>query len=44
MTSAGTDTRNSHIRFWIIATLFVVSSVNYAERATLSYTAWNLGD
>lgn len=33
------DTRNSHVRFWIIAVLFIVSSINYAERATLSYTA-----
>jgi ACS family glucarate transporter-like MFS transporter len=42
MTSAEADTRNSHIRFWIIATLFIVSSVNYAERATLSYTATHM--
>ena len=33
------DTRNSHIRFWIIAVLFVVSSINYASRATLSFAA-----
>ena len=33
------DTRNSHIRFWIIATLFIVSSINYASRATLSFAA-----
>ena len=38
MTDAA-DSRNSHVRFWIIAVLFIVSSVNYAERATLSYTA-----
>ena len=44
MTSAEADTRNSHIRFWIIATLFIVSSVNYAERATLSYTASHMAD
>ena len=30
-----TDTRNSHIRFWIIAVLFIISSINYASRATL---------
>jgi len=33
------DTRNSHIRFWIIAVLFIVSSINYASRATLSFAA-----
>jgi D-galactonate transporter len=42
MTSADADTRNSHIRFWIIAVLFIVSSINYAERATLSYTATHM--
>jgi ACS family glucarate transporter-like MFS transporter len=31
--------RNSHIRFWIIAVLFIVSSINYASRATLSFAA-----
>jgi len=39
MTNAGTDAslgaRNSHIRFWIIAVLFIVTSINYASRATL---------
>ncbi len=34
-----TDARNSHIRFWIIAVLFIVSSINYASRATLSFAA-----
>jgi len=34
-----TDTRNSHIRFWIIAVLFIISSINYASRATLSFAA-----
>ena len=29
------ETRNSHVRFWIIAVLFIVSSINYASRATL---------
>ena len=33
------DTRNSHIRFWIVAVLFIVSSINYASRATLSFAA-----
>jgi ACS family glucarate transporter-like MFS transporter len=33
------DTRDSHIRFWIIAVLFIVSSINYASRATLSFAA-----
>jgi ACS family glucarate transporter-like MFS transporter len=37
------DTRNSHIRFWIIAVLFIVSSINYASRATLSFAAVPLG-
>jgi len=41
MTTA--DTRNSHIRFWIIAVLFIVSSINYASRATLSFAAVPLG-
>ena len=31
----GAETRNSHVRFWIIAVLFIVSSINYASRATL---------
>ncbi len=35
----GSDTRNTHIRFWIIAVLFIVSSINYASRATLSFAA-----
>jgi MFS transporter, ACS family, glucarate transporter len=43
MTTAQADTRNSHIRFWIIAVLFIVSSINYASRATLSFAAVPLG-
>jgi len=39
MTDGATDTRNSHIRYWIIAVLFIVSSINYASRATLSFAA-----
>src|SRR4051812_42571427 len=39
MTDTATDTRDSHIRYWIIAVLFVVSSINYASRATLSFAA-----
>src|SRR4051812_27063817 len=31
----GDETRNSHIRYWIIAVLFIISSINYASRATL---------
>src|SRR6201996_5598822 len=31
----GAETRNSHIRYWIIAVLFIISSINYASRATL---------
>lgn len=29
------EMRNSHVRFWIVAALFVISSINYASRATL---------
>ena len=35
MTTTAADSRNSHVRFWIIAVLFIVSSINYASRATL---------
>ena len=35
----GAETRDSHIRFWIIAVLFIISSINYASRATLSFAA-----
>ena len=34
----------SHVRFWIIAVLFVVSAVNYASRATLSIAGAPLED
>jgi ACS family glucarate transporter-like MFS transporter len=44
MTTATDDARNSHIRFWIIAVLFIVSSINYAERATLSYTGSQMAE
>jgi ACS family glucarate transporter-like MFS transporter len=43
MTAADSAPRNSHIRFWIIAVLFIVSSINYASRATLSFAAVPLG-
>jgi ACS family glucarate transporter-like MFS transporter len=33
------DAKNTHIRFWIIAVLFIVSSINYASRATMSFAA-----
>ena len=33
------ETRNSHVRFWIIAVLFIISSINYASRATLQWQA-----
>jgi ACS family glucarate transporter-like MFS transporter len=39
MTTADSAPRNSHVRFWIIAVLFIVSSINYASRATLSFAA-----
>ena len=35
MTDSTADTRNSHIRFWIVAVLFMISSIAYASRATL---------
>ena len=35
MTDTAAETRNSHIRYWIIAVLFIISSINYASRATL---------
>ena len=35
MTENTSDARNSHIRFWIIAVLFIVSSINYASRASM---------
>jgi ACS family glucarate transporter-like MFS transporter len=37
MAATSDDTRNSHIRFWVIAILFIVSSINYASRATFSF-------
>jgi ACS family glucarate transporter-like MFS transporter len=43
MTIADSAPRNSHVRFWIIAVLFIVSSINYASRATLSFAAVPLG-
>jgi ACS family glucarate transporter-like MFS transporter len=35
MADTTADTRDSHIRYWIIAVLFLISSINYASRATL---------
>ena len=35
MTTPIIETRNSHVRFWIIAVLFMISSIAYASRATL---------
>src|SRR4051812_21852645 len=35
MADTTADTRDSHIRYWIIAVLFIISSINYASRATL---------
>ena len=31
------DTRNSHIRYWVIAVLFIVSSISYASRSTFTF-------
>ena len=39
MTDATMEARNSHVRYWIIVVLFVISSINYASRATLSFAA-----
>jgi ACS family glucarate transporter-like MFS transporter len=36
------DTRNSHIRYWVIAVLFIISSINYASRATLGVAGKSL--
>src|ERR1700744_6551289 len=33
------ETRNSHVRYWIIMVLFIISSINYPSRATLSFAA-----
>jgi len=35
MSAQVSEERNSYVRFWIIAVLFIVSSINYASRATL---------
>lgn len=35
-TTIKVQSQKTHIRFWIIAILFIVSSINYASRATLS--------
>ena len=35
MSTAQAEERNSYVRFWIIAVLFLISSINYASRATL---------
>jgi len=31
------DTRNSHVRYWVIAVLFIVSSISYASRSTFTF-------
>lgn len=36
MTSQGKTDRPTHVRYWIVGFLFVLTSVNYADRATLS--------
>jgi ACS family glucarate transporter-like MFS transporter/ACS family D-galactonate transporter-like MFS transporter len=38
ITVAGQATRRSHVRYWILLMIFVVTTVNYADRATLSIT------
>jgi ACS family glucarate transporter-like MFS transporter/ACS family D-galactonate transporter-like MFS transporter len=30
--------RRTHVRFWVLAMIFIVTTVNYADRATLSIT------
>jgi ACS family glucarate transporter-like MFS transporter len=45
MALAATEAKSAtHVRFWIIAVLFVVSAINYASRATLSIAGAPLGD
>jgi ACS family glucarate transporter-like MFS transporter len=31
------DARNSHVRYWVIAVLFIVSSISYASRSTFTF-------
>jgi ACS family glucarate transporter-like MFS transporter len=31
------DTRNSHVRYWVIAVIFIVSSISYASRSTFTF-------
>ncbi|WP_454740529.1 MULTISPECIES: MFS transporter [Cupriavidus] len=38
LTVAGEATRRSNVRYWILLMIFVVTTVNYADRATLSIT------
>lgn len=33
------ETRNTHVRFWIIAVLFIISAINYASRNSFSFAA-----
>lgn len=35
-TAIPTEQAVGHVRYWIIATLFVLTTINYASRATLS--------
>ncbi|GAA0837616.1 MFS transporter [Cupriavidus pauculus] len=32
------DTRRTNVRYWILALIFIVTTINYADRATLSIT------
>ncbi|TAL66947.1 MAG: MFS transporter [Burkholderiaceae bacterium] len=36
--SAAATTRPTHVRYWVLLMIFVVTTVNYADRATLSIT------
>jgi D-galactonate transporter len=36
--AAAAASRRGHVRFWILAMIFIVTTVNYADRATLSIT------
>jgi ACS family glucarate transporter-like MFS transporter len=42
--ASATQRTTSHVRFWIIAAIFVVSTINYASRATLSIAGAPLAD
>ncbi|HBO77134.1 MAG TPA: MFS transporter, partial [Cupriavidus sp.] len=36
--AAASTARRTNVRYWILALIFIVTTVNYADRATLSIT------